>query len=66
MNVFDRSWPDIGYLQESAGEIEPPGAGFRDSLELRQRNDMKVFVPFAMILLADFEGELKHSAEAIG
>jgi hypothetical protein len=26
---------------------------------------MKVFVPFAMILLADFEGEQKHSAQAI-
>ena len=26
---------------------------------------MKVFVPFAMVLLADFEGEQKHSAEAI-
>jgi tetratricopeptide (TPR) repeat protein len=56
----------IGYLQESAGEIEPARASFRDSLELRQRNDMKVFVLFAMILLADFEGEQKHSAEAIG
>jgi tetratricopeptide (TPR) repeat protein len=55
----------IGYLQESAGEIEPARASFRESLELRQRNDMKVFVPFAMILLADFEGEQKHPAEAI-
>jgi hypothetical protein len=35
----------IGYLQESAGEIEPARISFRDSLELRQRNDMKVFVP---------------------
>ena len=55
----------IGYLQESAGEIEAARASFRESLELRQRNGMKVFVPFAMILLADFEEEQKHSAEAI-
>jgi tetratricopeptide (TPR) repeat protein len=55
----------IGYLQESGGEIEPARASFRDSLELRQRNDMNVFVPFAMILLADFEDEQKHSAQAI-
>lgn len=55
----------IGYLQESSGEIEAATASFRESLELRQKNDMKVFVPFALILLADFEGEQKHSAEAI-
>jgi tetratricopeptide (TPR) repeat protein len=54
----------IGYLQESAGEIEGARASFRESLELRQRNDMKVFAPFAMILLADFEGEQKKSGEA--
>jgi tetratricopeptide (TPR) repeat protein len=55
----------IGYLEETAGEIDAARANFRESLELRQKNDMKVFVPFAMILLADFEGEQKHSAEAI-
>jgi tetratricopeptide (TPR) repeat protein len=55
----------IGYLQETAGESEAARASFRESLELRQQNDMKVFVPFALILLADFEGGQKHSAEAI-
>lgn len=55
----------LGYLQETAGETEAARASFRESLELRQKNDMKVFVPFAMILLANFEGEQKHSAEAI-
>jgi tetratricopeptide (TPR) repeat protein len=55
----------IGYLQQTAGEIDAARANFRKSLELRQRNDMKVFVPFAMILLAEFEEEQKNSAEAI-
>ena len=55
----------IGYLQESSREIDAARASFRQSLELRQRNEMKVFVPFAMILLAEFEGEQKHSGEAI-
>lgn len=55
----------IGYLQQTAGEIDAARASFHHSLELRQRNDMKVFVPFAMILLAEFEAEQKNSAEAI-
>jgi tetratricopeptide (TPR) repeat protein len=55
----------IGYLQEAAGQFDAARASFHESLELRQKNDMKVFVPFAMILLADFEGEQKHFAEAI-
>jgi tetratricopeptide (TPR) repeat protein len=55
----------IGYLEEAAGETDAARANYRESLELRQKNDMKVFVPFAMILLADFEGEQKHLAEAI-
>jgi tetratricopeptide (TPR) repeat protein len=55
----------IGYLQEGAGEIDAARANFRESLELRQKNNMKVFAPFAMVLLADFEGEQRHPAEAI-
>jgi tetratricopeptide (TPR) repeat protein len=37
----------IGYLQQTAGEIAAARANFQNSLQLRQRNDMKVFVPFA-------------------
>jgi len=55
----------IGYLQETAGQLEAARTSFHESLELRQKNDMKVFVPFALILLANFEGEQKHSVEAI-
>ncbi|MBV8277983.1 MAG: hypothetical protein JO170_22345 [Verrucomicrobia bacterium] len=55
----------IGYLQEAAGQAEEARDSFNESLELRQKNDMKVFVPFALILLADFEGKQKHSANAI-
>jgi tetratricopeptide (TPR) repeat protein len=55
----------IGYLQQVAGEIDAARASFRDSLALRQRNDMKVFVPFALIALAEFEAEQKNVTEAI-
>ena len=55
----------IGYLQETAGQIDAARANFRQSLELRQKNDMKAFVPFALILLADFEKEQKHPDRAI-
>jgi tetratricopeptide (TPR) repeat protein len=55
----------IGYLQEVAGEIDAARASFHDSLALRQRNDMKVFVPFALIALAEFEAEQKNVTEAI-
>ncbi len=55
----------IGYLQQAAGEIDAARANFQKSLQLRQRNEMKVFVPFALIALAEFEAEQKNSAEAI-
>jgi len=55
----------IGYLQQTDGQIDEAATNFRESLALRQRNHMKVFVPFAMILLAEFEAEQKHSTEAI-
>jgi hypothetical protein len=55
----------IGYLQQAAGEIDAARANFQKSLQLRQRNEMRVFVPFALIALADFEVEQKNSAEAI-
>jgi tetratricopeptide (TPR) repeat protein len=41
----------IGYLQQTAGEIDAARANFQKSLQLRQRNEMKVFVPFALIAL---------------
>ncbi len=55
----------IGYLQQTAGEIDAARANFQKSLQLRQRNEMNVFVPFALIALADFEAEQKNSTEAI-
>jgi tetratricopeptide (TPR) repeat protein len=55
----------IGYLQQAAGEIDAARSNFQKSLQLRQRNEMKVFVPFALIALAEFEAEQKNSAEAI-
>jgi tetratricopeptide (TPR) repeat protein len=55
----------IGYLEEAAGQVAAARANFRLSLELRQKNDMRVFAPFAMALLADFEGEQKNIAEGI-
>jgi tetratricopeptide (TPR) repeat protein len=55
----------IGYLQQTAGEIDAARANFQKSLQLRQRNDMKVFVPFALLALAEFEAEQKNLAEAI-
>ena len=55
----------IGYLQQTAGEIDAARANFQKSLQLRQRNEMKVFVPFALIAWAEFEAEQKNSADAI-
>ena len=55
----------IGYLEEAAGQVAAARANFRLSRELRQKNDMRVFAPFAMVLLANFEGEQKHIAEGI-
>jgi tetratricopeptide (TPR) repeat protein len=55
----------IGYLQQTAGEIDAARANFQKSLQLRQRNEMKVFVPFALIALAEFEAEQNNLAEAI-
>ncbi len=55
----------IGYLQQTAGEIAAARANFQRSLQLRQRNEMKVFVPFALIAWAEFEAEQKNSADAI-
>ena len=55
----------IGYLQQTAGEIDAARANFQKSLQLRQGNEMKVFVPFALIALADFEVEQKNPTEAI-
>jgi tetratricopeptide (TPR) repeat protein len=56
----------IGYLQQVAGEIDAARASFRNSLALRQRNDMQVFVPFALLALAEFEAEQKNVTEAVG
>jgi tetratricopeptide (TPR) repeat protein len=55
----------IGYLQQTAGETDAARVNFQKSLQLRQRNEMKVFVPFALIALAEFEAEQKNLAEAI-
>jgi tetratricopeptide (TPR) repeat protein len=55
----------IGYLQQTAGEIDAARANFQKSLQLRQQNEIKAFVPFALIALADFEAEQKNSSEAI-
>jgi len=55
----------IGYLQQTAGEIDAARASFQVSLRLRQRNEMKAFVPFALIALAEFEAEQKNPTEAI-
>jgi tetratricopeptide (TPR) repeat protein len=55
----------IGYLQQTAGEIDAARANFQKSLQLRQRNDMKVFVPFALLALAEFEAEQKNLGEAV-
>jgi len=55
----------IGYLQQTAGEIDAARANFQKSLQLRQWNEMNVFVPFALIALAEFEAEQRNLAEAM-
>jgi tetratricopeptide (TPR) repeat protein len=54
----------IGYLQQLAQDISNARGNYTKSLELRKRNNMKVFVPFAMIALADFEAEQGNKQQA--
>src|ERR1700730_8440855 len=54
----------LAYEQQKAGEIDLARANFRESLRLRQQNEMHLFVPFAMLVLAELELDRKNNAEA--
>ena len=55
----------IAYLQQKAGEIDLARTNFRESLRLRQQNQMHLFVPFALLVLAELELDQKNTVEAI-
>jgi tetratricopeptide (TPR) repeat protein len=55
----------IAYLQQKAGEVDLARTNFRESLRLRQQNQMHLFVPFALLVLAELELDQKNTAEAI-
>jgi tetratricopeptide (TPR) repeat protein len=55
----------IAYLQQKTGEIDLARTNFRESLRLRQQNEMHLFVPFALLVLAELELDQKNTAEAI-